>query len=353
MVDVNYFELGVGFVSVRGSLGGSVPVGKGCRRLRPARFVVRMGDSMMRRVGFIGLGIMGYPMARNLVNGSGRKLLVWNRDTEKSKQLVSELVDDGEEKDPKVLVADSAKEVLESCDLTYAMLSTPEAVKAVYSEDMMSGIRPGSAFVDCATLTEQISAETASAVRARGGTFLEAPVSGSKVPAEKGQLIFLCAGDRSVFDAVVETDLAAMGKRSFFLGDVGGGTRMKLIVNQLMGTMLASLGEAMTLTQAAGLDEDQLLEILSLGAMENPMFSLKGPGMKTSSRSYPTNFPLEHAQKDMRFAQAMADSLNVSMPIASAANEVYKAAKALGYSRDDFAAVIEASRAPFHKNPSQ
>ena len=111
-------------------------------------------------------------------------------------------------------------------------------------------------------------------VLAKGGRFLEAPVSGSKGPAANGQLIFLCGGDRALFDAVAP-QLDAMGKRSFFFGEVGSGTKMKLVVNMVMGTMMCAFGEGLNLCSESGLDPSQLLEVLDLGAIANPMFKLK------------------------------------------------------------------------------
>eukprot|EP00179_Madagascaria_erythrocladioides_P010022 CAMPEP_0198325946 /NCGR_PEP_ID=MMETSP1450-20131203/13575_1 /TAXON_ID=753684 ORGANISM="Madagascaria erythrocladiodes, Strain CCMP3234" /NCGR_SAMPLE_ID=MMETSP1450 /ASSEMBLY_ACC=CAM_ASM_001115 /LENGTH=371 /DNA_ID=CAMNT_0044029877 /DNA_START=134 /DNA_END=1249 /DNA_ORIENTATION=- len=300
-----------------------------------------LGDVHNGPVGFIGLGIMGGPMARNLLTKADRKLIVWNRDVSKSAALQKDFPDT-------VVVATSPKEVIETATLTYSMLSTPEAVSAVFHDEplaALSAVSAGKCIVDCSTLTEEASKKTSAAVASKGGYFLEAPVSGSKVPAETGTLIFLCGGSKELFDAIVKSDLEAMGKKSFHLSDeVGAGTRMKLVVNQLMGSMLAAFGEGMTLAEAAGLKGDDLIEVLSLGAMNNPMFNLKGPKMKQGVRDYAPHFPLEHAQKDMRFAGMLAEELQISMPVAAAANETFKAAKAEGRGREDFSAVIEAIR---------
>ena len=127
-------------------------------------------------------------------------------------------------------------EVVESCGLTYAMLSTPSVAHEVYEMGggLLSGVQDGKAIVDCATLTPERMAAMSSAVKAAGGSFLEAPVSGSKGPAEAGQLIFLTAGDAAVKEAA-EADLEAMGKATFYFGEeVGRGSKMKLVVNMIM-----------------------------------------------------------------------------------------------------------------------
>lgn len=134
----------------------------------------------------------------------------------------------------------------------------------------------------------------------------------------------------------------AMGKKSYHLGEkVGAAANAKLIVNMVMGTMMASLGEGMAIAGGAGMDQAVLLEILGLGAMANPMFALKGGNVLKGN--YATNFPLKHEEKDMRLACELADELGVGAPVASAAREMYRVAKddmALG--DEDFSAVVKA-----------
>ena len=286
-------------------------------------------------VGFIGLGIMGLGQARNLLR-SGRSLVVWNRSVEKSEAFAAEELAAG-----KVTVAASAAEVVEKCSLTYSMLSTLEASHAVFPS-VLERVSAGKSIVDCATLTPERMAEMSAAVKGAGGSFLEAPVSGSKGPAEQGALIFLTAGDEAVKEAAT-ADFDAMGKATFYFGEeVGRGSKMKLVVNMIMGIQLNALAEGVALTEASDLPVDDLLKILSLGAMNSPMINLKGPGM--AKRSYdPPQFPLKHAQKDMRFALALADDLGKGLPVAAASNEVYKRART-EHGESDFAAVAEASR---------
>eukprot|EP00183_Erythrolobus_madagascarensis_P002111 CAMPEP_0185854294 /NCGR_PEP_ID=MMETSP1354-20130828/21905_1 /TAXON_ID=708628 /ORGANISM="Erythrolobus madagascarensis, Strain CCMP3276" /LENGTH=319 /DNA_ID=CAMNT_0028556019 /DNA_START=330 /DNA_END=1289 /DNA_ORIENTATION=- len=297
------------------------------------------------KVGFLGLGIMGMPMAMNLVNKAGRELVVWNRDGAKSEQLRDSV------KAGTIEIASSPKEVVSRCEVTFVMLSTPHAVHQVLldmPDAAVHGVSAGKCIVDCSTITEADSRRSYDAVVTAGGSFLEAPVSGSKVPAENGALIFLAGGDRELFDRVDgggEELLQAMGKKSVFLGKIGAGARMKLAVNMIMGSMIAALGEGIVLCERNELPVDALLDVLDAGAMANPMFRMKGGNMSEEKRNYAPHFPLEHAQKDMRFALQMGDSSNTSMPVAAAANECFKHAKSQGHARNDFSAVIEALRA--------
>lgn len=283
-------------------------------------------------VGFLGLGIMGTAMARNLLkSGHFAEVIVWNRTLSKCDELVSEGAG----------TASTAAEVIAKCDITFGCLADPSAaLAAVFNENgVLAGITPGKAYVDMSTVDEQTSQQIAQAIIAKGGKFLEAPVSGSKKPAIDGVLIILAAGDEDVFKAC-EAAFSVMGKKSFFLGEVGAGARMKLVVNMVMGEMTVALGEGVALADKSGLKGTDFLEVLSLGAMACPLFALKGPNML--ARNYPTAFPLKHEQKDMRLALALGDSLNQPLPLAAATNEAFKAAKAKGHADADIGAVYEA-----------
>ncbi|KAJ7961760.1 Glyoxylate/succinic semialdehyde reductase [Quillaja saponaria] len=155
--------------------------------------------------------------------------------------------------------------------------------------------------------------------RSKGDHFIEAPVSGSKKPAEDGQLVILFAGDKALYDEALPA-FDVLGKKSFFLGEVGNGAKMKLVVNMIMGSMMNAFSEGLTLAGKSGLSPQTVLDVLDLGAIANAMFKMKGPTM--IQNNYPPAFPLKHQQKDMRLALALGDENAVSMPVAAAANEV-------------------------------
>ncbi|GFZ08109.1 glyoxylate reductase 2 [Actinidia rufa] len=281
-------------------------------------------DEMPVRIGFLGLGIMGSPMAQNLIK-AGCDLTVWNRTKNKCDPLIS----------LGAKYKSCPREVAESCDVTFAMLADPESAVDVACGELGAarGMSPGKGYVDVSTVDGATSKLISEHVKATGALFLEAPVSGSKKPAEDGQLIFLTAGDKPLFELAAPF-LDIMGKERmergsrFFLGDVGNGAAMKLVVNMIMGS------------EKVGLDPSVLVEVVSQGAISAPMFSLKGPSMVQSL--YPTAFPLKHQQKDLRLALGLAESVSQPTPIAAAANEMYKVAKSRGLSDQDFSAVIEA-----------
>jgi len=281
-------------------------------------------------VGFVGLGIMGEGMAINLLK-SGHTLAVWNRSRGKSEALAASWGD-------KVVVCETPAEVFSKTNLVYCMLSTPEVVKSVYEMEagVLAGVTAGKCIVDCATIAPDDMQRLYKQVTDKGGRFLEAPVSGSKGPAHAGQLIFLCAGDEALFKEAT-ADLDAMGKASFFFGEPGSGARMKLVVNMTMGSMMVALGEAVSLCEKAQLDSKQMLQVLDLGAMANPMFKLKGPKMLAGE--FEPNFPLQHQQKDLKLAVELGKSLGLPLPLADTADTVMQQARAEGSSELDMCAV--------------
>lgn len=283
----------------------------------------------MARYGFLGLGIMGSAMAANLLR-AGFEVTVWNRNPERCAPLLEIGALQG--KDP--------GEVAAACDITFAMLSNPAASREVCfgPDGVLEGIGGDRGYVDMSTIDDHTARLVAEAVIERGGRFLEAPVSGTKKPAEDGTLIFLAGGDPGLYaDAAAAFEV--MGKKSFFLGDVGQGARMKLVVNLIMGGMMTAFCEGMALGRKAGLDGRQLLEVLDEGALANPMFRVKGPMLL--QEQFPASFPLKYMQKDLRLALLLGDELRQPLYSASTANETFKKARAAGLADQDFAAVFE------------
>ncbi|TYG60894.1 hypothetical protein ES288_D07G103900v1 [Gossypium darwinii] len=255
-------------------------------------------------VGFLGLGIMGKAMSMNLLK-NGFKVTVWNRTLSKCNELVAHGASIGK----------TPAEVINKCTITIAMLSDPAAAL--------------------------------SAITSKGGRFLEAPVSGSKQPAETGQLVILAAGDKALYEAAIPA-FDILGKKSFFLGQVGNGAKMKLVVNMIMGSMMNAFSEGLTLADRSGLNPHDLLDVLDLGAIANPMFKGKGPAMLQNN--YSPAFPLKHQQKDMRLALALGDENSVPMPVAAASNEAFKKARSMGLGDMDFSAVFETLKVLKHSS---
>jgi len=283
----------------------------------------------MKQYGFLGLGIMGSAMARNLVN-AGYPVTVWNRTPEKTRELER----------LGASVGDSPADVVARCDITFAMLADPAAARAVcFGDDsVLAGMTAGKGYVDFSTVDAETSREVKAAITARGGVYLEAPVSGSKKPAEDGTLIILAAGDRALYDEALPC-LEKLGKKILHLGAVGNGARMKIVVNMIMGGMMAAFCEGLALGEKAELRVADILDILDAGALANPMFRLKGAGIAVGN--YATAFPLKHMQKDLRLAIDLGDRLSQPLPCAAAVNEQFKEARKEGYGDEDFSAIFK------------
>ncbi|KAK4483032.1 hypothetical protein RD792_010208 [Penstemon davidsonii] len=283
----------------------------------------------MEEIGFLGLGIMGKAMSMNLLR-HGFKLTVWNRTLSRC----DELVEHG------ATIGESPAAVIKKCKYTIAMLSDPAAALSVVFEEggVLELICAGKGYIDMSTVDAETSSKISEAITSKGGNFLEAPVSGSKKPAEDGQLVILAAGEKALYEEILPA-FDVLGKKSFYLGQVGNGAKMKLVVNMIMGSMMNAFSEGLVLTEKSGLNPQTLLDVLDLGAIANPMFKMKGPSMVQSS--YSPAFPLKHQQKDMRLALALGDENSVPMPVAAAANEAFKKARSMGLGDLDFSAVHE------------
>ena len=277
--------------------------------------------------GFLGLGIMGRAMAQNLLN-AGYQVTVYNRTPEKCAALIEQGAQ----------VESTPKAVAERCDITIAMVSDPAAARAICfgDEGVAAGIAENRGYVDMSTVDAATAQSIAQAITERGGRYLEAPVSGTKKPAEEGSLIILAAGDHQLYEEMAPA-FEVMGKLSLFLGEVGQGAKMKLVVNMIMGGMLTIFSEGMALGEKSGLDGETILQVLGAGAMANPMF--KGKGAMMLAENYTTNFPLEHMQKDLRLAVALGDELAQPLPMAATANETFKRARQAGLAEQDIVAI--------------
>ncbi|KAI0210115.1 hypothetical protein LSAT2_005119 [Lamellibrachia satsuma] len=241
------------------------------------------------------------------------------------------------------LKGNSPSEVITSCDMTFSCVSDPSALKDLVFGNcgVLQGIGPGKAYIDMSTVDVETITDVHEAVTTRGGRFLEAPVIGSRQPAMAGQLLILAAGDRTLFDDCYSC-LEAMGRQTFFLGEVGSATKMKLVISMLMGTVLAGLAESMALAEHIGLDQEEVLKILTLSPVSCPLIRTKGNAMMQAQFSNP-HCRLHLCQKDLRLAVNMSDTVEQPLHVASAVNELFKKAKAKGYGEHDSAAVYRAA----------
>ncbi|QSG05508.1 3-hydroxyisobutyrate dehydrogenase or related beta-hydroxyacid dehydrogenase [Halapricum desulfuricans] len=283
----------------------------------------------MQTIGFIGLGAMGAPMAWNLEE-AGYDLLVYNRSAGPTEPFAEAGIE----------VADSPRAVGQRADVVVTMVTDDEALAAVLDGEtgLLAGLDSETTVIQMSTVTPEATEAAAQTVRAQNARFVDAPVSGTVGPAEEGTLTVLAGGDDDVIDDV-EGVLAAMGEPIVRCGDAGDGARMKLFVNLLLGDMMGAYAEALTFGAAQGLDLDAMQQVVEAGAVDSPLFEIKGDLI--ADRDFRPRFPVDLQFKDLRYANEVGNEIGVQLPQTAAARESFSAASAMGHGDEDMTAVIK------------
>ncbi|XP_035221389.1 putative oxidoreductase GLYR1 homolog [Stegodyphus dumicola] len=285
-----------------------------------------------QKIGFLGLGHMGQKMVLNLLN-TGHQVTVWNRSPGK----VESFVEAGANRSM------TPADVVTASDITFCCLSYPEAAKAmvfgnwVVLKALQSCDVGGKGYVEMTSIDPDTSRDIFEAITSNGGKYLEAPVIGTKKQAEEGTLFILVAGDKSLFENC-KPCFRAMGNNTYYVSkEIPNGSKMNLILSMFVGTTCAALSEAMALVEKTSLSPKAFIKILSLLNFNIEEMQDKADRMLT--KNFSTNTALKHMQKDLNFALMMGNSEDHIMPLAAAANEIYKHAKHLGFSDHDVSAV--------------
>jgi 3-hydroxyisobutyrate dehydrogenase-like beta-hydroxyacid dehydrogenase len=286
-------------------------------------------ESRMPTVGFIGLGLIGKPMALRIVH-AGFPLIVWNRTPGKD----NELVDAGARR------AASPRELASQVDVLITIVSDPQAVEAVLwgDEGALRGLRAGSILVDSSTVSPSLARREAQECAAMDVESLDAPVTGGTWGAEKGELVFMIGGEEKTVSRAMPV-LKAMGKRFFHLGPHGAGQTVKLGMNLLLALEVNALCEALALVQRAGIPGERLVEVMQSSMARAPVLDVKAPLIL--GRNFAPSFPLRLMLKDVRLAIELARELEVLLPGAEAAERVYTAVKDAAKTDVDYAAIAD------------
>lgn len=282
---------------------------------------------MKPSIGMIGLGLMGRPMALNVLK-AGYPLVVWNRTASRAEDVVKA----GARR------AGSAREAAAAADVTFTIVSDPPALEEVLwgPEGVLAGLRRSSVLVDASTVSPELARRAAGACASRGAAFLDAPVTGGTWGAEKGELVFLVGGPAETL-ARVQPMLEAMGKRVFHLGPHGSGQTVKLAMNLLLALEVQALAEALSLAVAGGIAPARLIEVLQASMARAPVLDVKAPMMLAGE--YAPSFPLRLMHKDLGLAMRLASEFGVPLPAGLAAYQTYDAVKAAAREDVDYAAV--------------
>jgi 3-hydroxyisobutyrate dehydrogenase len=278
-------------------------------------------------VGFIGLGLMGRPMAANLLK-AGYELTVWNRTASRADALMAQ----GARR------AGSPREVAAASEVVITIVSDPPALESVLwgETGVFAGLRKGSVLVESSTVTPQIEKRAAAAAATLGAEFLEAPVTGGTWGAEKGELVFMVGGETETLQRV-EPVLNVMGKGFFHLGPVGAGQTVKLAMNLLLGLQVEAFAEALALVTYAGIAGEKLLEVMQSSMGRSGILDVKAPMMLKGE--YKPSFPLRLMHKDFSLALDLANQLGVPLPAAAAAREILSSVKGAATEDVDFSAI--------------
>ncbi len=281
------------------------------------------------KTGFIGTGIMGSRMAHNLLKG-GYDLIVHNRTKEKADSLLEA----GAE------WADSPREAAEKADIIFTMLSQPDAVKdvALGKKGLLEGLKKGGLWVDCSTVNPAFSKEMEIKASDKGIRFMDAPVAGTKQPAEKGELSFFAGGSTKDFEEVKPL-LEKMGKKILHLGECGKGTSMKMVVNLMLAAAMASFSEAMVLGKSLGFDEETLFNTLLGGPVTAPYLTAKKE--KFAKGEYDPDFPLQWMYKDLLLVTGTAEENNINLAAANTVKKEFAEADKHGLGELDFSALYK------------
>lgn len=283
---------------------------------------------MGRNIGFVGTGLMGRGMARNLIR-KGHSLKLYNRTRAKAEE-VAEL--GGQ-------VVDSPAEAARGVEVMVTMLANPAAVLAMAEgpQGVLSAIQPGTVLIDSSTISPPTTMRVAHQLQARGAHMLDAPVFGSKHDAEKAEIGFIIGGDRAVLDSVQDV-FDCMG-RTFYVGANGMGGYAKLVVNLIIAGTLQVMNEGLVMATKAGLDPQVLLQVIQSSRARSGIIDMKAP--QVLKRDFSPFFPLRLMDKDMGLVMETAQALKVPMPCCALVREIYTACMAEGLAEEDYCASIK------------
>ncbi len=276
------------------------------------------------RVAFLGLGIMGRPMASNLAK-AGHEVTVWNRTPGKDVEGAR--------------TAASPKDAASQAEVVWMCVSDTKAVEEVlFGPDGVEGsLREGMIVVDSSTISPSATRKFAERVRSRGADYVDAPVTGSKSGAENGTLIFIVGGEEHVIEKL-KPGFAAMGKLFFRMGDTGKGHAAKLVMNLQIALIYEGFAEAVTLATKLGVDAETLMPLINASMVRSGVIEYKAPFVL--KRDFTPNFPLRLMHKDIRLALDAAKEARVKLPALEIVEEVYDVASEDGHKDLDFAATI-------------
>jgi 2-hydroxy-3-oxopropionate reductase len=283
---------------------------------------------MAEKIGFIGLGIMGGPMAKNLME-AGHELVLYNRTKEKAEEIAGE----------GAAVAGSPKEVAESSDIIITMLpDSPQVEEVLAGEDgVLEGIKEGSLLIDMSTISPVVTRELAQKVGERGASMLDAPVSGGDVGAQQGTLSIMVGGSEEDFERAKPL-FEVMGDTITHVGEIGAGQTAKAANQIVVALTIEAVSEALVLASKAGVAPEKILEALSGGLAGSNVMEAKKE--KFLEHDFDPGFKVELHHKDLGIALAAGRDYGVALPVTAIVDQMLEALKAKGQGDRDHSAIL-------------
>src|SRR5260370_5373513 len=284
----------------------------------------------MAKLGFLGLGLMGYPMERNLLR-AGHQVAVWSNTASKAKQLALE---------EKAAAWDSPSQVGAQADYLFACVGDTRMSEEVLtgSNGVIEGAKPDTIVADASTISPAASRAIGRKFALKGVHFLDAPCTGSTPGANAGTLTFMIGGDAKVFE-LAKPYLEIMGKQFYFCGSPGMGLQAKLTQNLILSNIMQAFNEGMVLSTNAGVDPELMHEVLNNSTAKSGLIAYKAPFV--FKRDFTTNFSTKWMHKDIGLALESAQELGLPTPLTSVTEQMFQAAISEGYAEFDMCSTIQ------------
>jgi 3-hydroxyisobutyrate dehydrogenase-like beta-hydroxyacid dehydrogenase len=283
----------------------------------------------MANLGFVGLGVMGSRMAKRLLD-AGHTVTGYNRTQSKAQWLL----------DAGMKWGDSPRAVAEASDVVLSMVTNTAALHAVAlgADGILAGLSRGKIYVDMSTVSPAASRELAQQVAAQGAQMLDAPVSGSVITLEQGNLSIMVGGDPATFEKVKPL-LQAIGPKVNYVGANGLAVTMKIATNLSLAVQMLAFSEGVLLAEKAGIARETAVQVLLNSVIASPMVKYRGPfALKMPDQAW---FDVNMMQKDMLLALELGRTLDVPLPTTAVTNEFLTAARGMGLEKQDFAVIFE------------
>ncbi|WP_152593806.1 NAD(P)-dependent oxidoreductase [Thalassotalea sp. ND16A] len=284
---------------------------------------------MMKKIAFIGLGVMGYPMAGHLAK-AGYQVTVFNRTTAKAMQWASDFENS---------FATTPKQAAEDADIVFACVGNDDDVRqvALGEEGIFAGLKTGGVFVDHTTASAELARELNRVAIAQGKHFIDAPVSGGQAGAENGQLTVMCGGEQEVF-VQLQPIMAAFAKFSQLMGPAGNGQIAKMANQICIAGLVQGLSEALNFAQRAGLDTDKLIETISKGAAGS--WQMENRHKTMCAGEYDFGFAVDWMRKDLAITFNEAKKYDAKLPVTEMVDGFYQQIQENGGNRYDTSSLI-------------